>query len=197
MLQAIFSSFIWRYEPSEKKSLYLTFDDGPEPQVTPFVLDILKQYKAKATFFCVGENVHKNPDLYKRILIEGHKTGNHSYNHLNGWKTKSENYINNIQKCALVVNSKLFRPPYGKITPKQAKLLRPFFKIVMWDVLSGDYSEQNSEMKCYENIANHASNGSIIVFHDSLKSKKNVLSVLPKTLEHFSKKGYSFLPVPD
>lgn len=196
LLQLFLTGFLWRCNP-HKKNIYLTFDDGPVPEVTPLVLDLLKLYKAQATFFCVGENVQKNPELFSKIITEGHKIGNHTYNHLNGWKTPSSIYIENIKQCSLVVNSSLFRPPYGKITPKQAKLLRPNFKIVMWDVLSGDYNLNISEEDCFRNIKNHTKNGSIIVFHDSIKAKRNLMSALPSTLDYFSKKGYSFLAIPD
>lgn len=196
LLQLLFSGFIWRCNP-EKKSIYLTFDDGPVPEVTPLVLDLLKQYNAKATFFCVGENAKKYPELFARITNEGHKVGNHTYNHLNGWKTGCHLYLENVKKCSQVINSNLFRPPYGKITFKQARLLKPDYKIIMWDVLSYDYSVEISKEDCFKNIKKHTKSGSIIVFHDSEKAKNNLMSALPNTLDHFSKEGYSFIEISD
>lgn len=201
-VRKLFSSLIWRIPTAEKK-IYLTFDDGPIPEVTPWVLDILKKHNAKATFFCIGQNVEKNPDLYKRISDEGHSTGNHTYNHLNGWKTRNSEYFSNIEKCSALVRSKLFRPPYGKITRKQIKKftlssLRPSSlasfpsSIIMWDVLSYDFDQSVSPEKCLSNVIRYSREGSIIVFHDSLKAQRNLEYALPKVIEQLSLKGFSF-----
>lgn len=194
LVKLFFNRFLWRYKKSN--NIYLTFDDGPVPEVTPFVLDILQKYNAKATFFCVGENAEKYPDIIAKILSEGHIIGNHSFNHLNGWKTSSKIYVENIRRCGDIIQSKLFRPPYGKITLRQSYMLRDY-KIIMWDVLSGDYNERISEETCFRNIKKYTRKGSIIVFHDSIKAKKNLFSVLPRVLEHLSCKGYSFVTIPE
>ena len=194
LVKLFFNRFLWRYK--ENNNIYLTFDDGPVPEVTPFVLETLQKYNAKATFFCVGENAEKHPDLINRILAEGHIIGNHSFNHLNGWKTSSKIYVENIRKCGLIIRSKLFRPPYGKITLRQSYMLRDY-KIIMWDVLSGDYNKKMSEETCFRNIKRYARKGSIIVFHDSIKAKKNLFAVLPRVLDHLSHEGYSFVTIPE
>lgn len=187
----IFRRYIWKL-PTNKKTLYLTFDDGPIPEVTPWVLDLLKAYNAKATFFCVGENIEKNPSVFERISIEGHQIGNHTFNHLNAWKTRTKKYFENIDKCQKLTQTTLFRPPYGKIRLLQGWRLMRNFNIVMWDVLSGDYDKNLSPDDCFKNVLNHTKPGSIIVFHDSLKAYKNLKELLPKVLEHYSSLGYSF-----
>ncbi|KJJ39730.1 polysaccharide deacetylase family protein [Aequorivita vladivostokensis] len=194
-IQRLYPERIWAFS-REEKSIYLTFDDGPIPEVTPWVLDELKKYNAKATFFCIGENVQKHPEIFQRILSEGHSVGNHTFNHLNGWKATSE-YIENVDKAEgqMGNNSKfkiqdirLFRPPYGKITSKQAKILqRKGFKIVMWDIISYDYDANTSPEKCLQNVLKNIKPGSVIVFHDSLKAEKNLRFVLPKVLEVIDK----------
>lgn len=226
--------------PSEKKQIFLTFDDGPIPEVTPWVLEQLKKFNAKATFFCIGENIQKHPEIFPKIISEGHSIGNHTQNHLNGWKTTSERYLQNVLKAEAVIEEgkhekkeereekkeekstkniisdkfqntteklnseftihnseftkyRLFRPPYGRITGKQAKLLRDKnYKIVMWDVLSMDYDKNISAEKCFENVVKNAISGSIIVFHDSLKAEKNLRIVLPLILEHYQNLKFSF-----
>ncbi|MDT7831063.1 polysaccharide deacetylase family protein [Flavobacteriaceae bacterium S356] len=188
----LFSKYRWHFH-SDEKILYLTFDDGPIPEVTEFVLEQLKKYNAKGTFFCIGKNVKKNPDIYNRILSEGHVVGNHTHNHLKGWKVKTRKYLENIAKADQYIHSKLFRPPYGKIKKKQAKaLLEQGYQIIMWDVLSADFDTEITPEKCWENVKMNAKKGSIIVFHDSLKARKNMEFALPKALEHFTKEGYSF-----
>jgi peptidoglycan/xylan/chitin deacetylase (PgdA/CDA1 family) len=182
---------IWQM-PSVGKELFLTFDDGPHPEITPAVLDLLKKIDAKATFFCVGENVEKYPEVYKEILRNGHSIGNHTFNHLNGIKTKTEEYIANIEQCSLSVYSKLFRPPYGMLKRSQVKQLSSNYTVVMWDTLSGDYDLKTSEEECWRNVRDHAKSGSIVVFHDSEKAKKNMFYALTKTLEYFSELGFSF-----
>ena len=190
-IQRLYPERIWAFS-REEKSIYLTFDDGPIPEVTPWVLDELKKYNAKATFFCIGENVQKHPEIFQRILSEGHSVGNHTFNHLNGWKTATSEYIENVDKAEAqmgnnskfkIQDSRLFRPPYGKITSKQAKILqRKGFKIVMWDIISYDYDANTSPEKCLQNVLKNIKPGSVIVFHDSLKAEKNLRFVLPKVL---------------
>jgi peptidoglycan/xylan/chitin deacetylase (PgdA/CDA1 family) len=186
------ASLVWKL-PAVQKELYLTFDDGPHEKATPFILDRLKAYHAKATFFCLGKNVKAHPSIYERILDEGHKVGNHTYNHLNGWKTKNSLYVKDVEAAAAYIDSKLFRPPYGRISPFVSKLLRAEgYKIIMWHVLSGDFDKDLSPQKCAENVLQHAQPGSIIVFHDSTKAQDRMFFALPKVLEHFSNAGYQF-----
>ncbi len=174
------------------KRIYLTFDDGPVPEVTPQVLDILKEFKAKATFFCVGDNVRKYPEVYERIIINGHATGNHTYSHLNGFKTEGLTYLGDVEKCNLLIKSKLFRPPFGRITNSQATELQKNYSIIMWSVLSGDYNKKIPKEKVLKYTLRNSTDGSIIVFHDSIKASERMIYALPRTLEHFSRLGYSF-----
>ncbi len=187
------SSRAWNIITNEKQ-LYLSFDDGPHETATPFVLDNLKQYNARATFFCIGKNVKAYPKIYERILDEGHATGNHTFNHLDGWKTKNDLYINDIADAAKYIDSKLFRPPYGKVSPSVSKVLRNKldYKIIMWHILSGDFDKKLSPQKCAENVLLNAKPGSIIVFHDSKKAWEKMSYALPQVLEFFSCEGYSF-----
>lgn len=189
-LKRIYPSYRWSIDTKEKL-VYLTFDDGPHPEATPFVLDELKKYNAKATFFCIGENVEAHPDIYKRIIGEGHRTGNHTQDHLNGWKTDTDTYLANISKAAKRIDSNLFRPPYGRIKVRQAKRLKDY-QIIMWDVLSGDFDESLSKEKCLANVISRSGPGSIIVFHDSEKAFTCLKYALPASMEFFSKNGYSF-----
>lgn len=182
--------------PAGTKTLYLTFDDGPEPEVTPEVLRILKEKNALATFFCLGKNVINNPDIYQSILQEGHKAGNHSYSHLNGWKTPPGNYFSDVMRCNEVFTSAIFRPPYGRFTPSQYYLLKKQFRFVLWSVLSGDFHQGISPDQCFNNVVSNTKDGSIIVFHDSLKAKEKVLQVLPMILGHFIEEGFSFTALP-
>ena len=185
---------IWNFSRTEK-SIYITFDDGPTPGVTEAVLEILDEYSAKATFFCIGGNVEAHPGLFMRIREKGHSVGNHTWNHMNGWKFSNYSYYKNILTCAEWVPSDLFRPPYGAITRPQAKLLRKRFKLVMWDVISGDWKQGLHHEKCLLNVISNARHGSIIVFHDSLKAEKNMLYALPRTLRHYADLGYKFKPI--
>lgn len=191
VVKKLFPKRIWNLS-AEGKNLYLSFDDGPIPSVTPWVLSVLREYKAKATFFCIGENVQKHPQIFQQIKKEGHTVGNHTFHHLNGWKTSTEDYILNAKKATLVIESEYFRPPYGKLKPAQASQLQRHFKIVMWDVLSEDYNTKLSAEKCLKNVLKNAGSGSIIVFHDSLKAEKNLKYVLPKVLQHYKEKGFTF-----
>ncbi|PNQ74038.1 polysaccharide deacetylase family protein [Hanstruepera neustonica] len=193
--------YVWEKQTNEK-ILYLTFDDGPTPNITDQVLNLLSEFHAKATFFCIGNNVEKHPEIFKNILSKGHAIGNHTQNHLKGWKTDLEHYLADVDKAQDVINSelkdnkfsqKLFRPPYGKIKPSQGKaLINLGYTIVMWNVLSFDWDNQTSPDTCLKNVLDKSEPGSIIVFHDSEKAAKNLLYALPKVLEHFSNKGYTF-----
>ena len=191
LLTAVYPECLWKVNTKEKIR-YLTFDDGPIPEITPFVLDELKKWNACATFFCIGKNVEANPEIFQRIINEGHSIGNHTYDHLNGWNVSDEIYFDNIEKCAAVVNSKLFRPPYGKLKPSQYSKLKSEYKLVMWDVLSFDFDLKMEEAKVLKNVLGNAEAGSIIVMHDSLKAKPKVEFALPKLLEHFTAKGFKF-----
>jgi peptidoglycan/xylan/chitin deacetylase (PgdA/CDA1 family) len=188
-----FSSYVWSL-PVIDKTVYLTFDDGPHPVITPWVLDELKKHDAQASFFCIGNNVEKYPGIYQRILEEGHAVGNHTYHHLNGWKIEDEAYLQDIAKAAQVIGSNLFRPPYGKIKNRQAKKIAAMpgkkVKIIMWDILSADFDSSLSPEQCLANVMNYLSPGSIIVFHDSEKAFANLKYVLPKVLEYLKEKGF-------
>lgn len=195
-LKKIYSSYLWSIDTKEKE-LYLTFDDGPHPVITPFVLKMLKEYNALATFFCIGKNVVAYPDVYKQILDEGHTIGNHTYSHLNGWKTKDEVYFKDVSAAANIIDSSFFRPCYGRITSFQAKNLKAAMKgkqprIIMWDVLSGDFDISISPKECAANVILQSGPGSIIVFHESEKALPRLEYALPKVLQYFAGKGYAF-----
>ena len=195
-LKKLNSSMVWDM-PAKQKELYLTFDDGPHETATPFVLDQLRKYNAKATFFCIGKNVKAYPWIYQRVLDEGHAVGNHTFDHLNGWKTKNDLYINNIAEAAKYIDSNLFRPPYGKISRFVSKqvLKKLRYKIIMWSVLSADFDENLSPCKCAGYVLLNAKPGSIIVFHDSTKAWKRMSYALPETLDHFAANGFCFKPI--
>lgn len=197
-IKSIFPNFIWNVN-TQQQELYLTFDDGPTPEITPWVLEQLKQYNAKATFFCIGSNIEKYPKIFDMIINEGHSVGNHTYNHLKGWKHNTKTYLEDIEKTQRIINQKssiknhLFRPPYGKFKTKQAKQLQKLnYKIVMWDVLSFDWSTKVSENQCFENIINSAKEGSIIVMHDSAKAEQNLSYTLPRVLKYYNEIGFEF-----
>ena len=177
--------------------VYLTFDDGPTKEITPKILDILDEYNARATFFCIGGNVKSNPNVYAEILRRGHRTGNHTWNHMNGWEYSDFSYFRNIIECSELVHSSLFRPPYGRIKRSQVHALKNEYTIVMWDVLSGDWSKSVSPEKCLSNVIHNTRSGSIIVFHDSEKAEKNMLYALPRALKYLSEKGFVFQALPD
>ena len=193
-LSYFYPSLTW-HESRTDKRIYLTFDDGPIPIVTPFVLKTLKKFEAKATFFCIGDNVRKHPEVFKQILSDGHAVGNHTFHHVNGWKTDSKTYLEEFKKCEQVVPSNLFRPPYGRITNAQIKQLRaykPALKIIMWDILSHDYHPNLKPETCFKRVIKATDNGAIVVFHDSLKAQERLEYTLPKALEYWTKKGYRF-----
>ncbi len=191
LVKKLYYSLIWDLNDGSP-SLYLTFDDGPTPEITPTVLDLLDQYQAKATFFCLGRNVERFPDIFQEIQARGHATGNHTYSHLKGWRTKNHHYFEDIELAEKLIPSQLFRPPYGQIKRSQIKFLSRKFKIIMWDVMAWDFDQKRPKENCYSIVKNLTRNGSIIVLHDSIKASKNMLYVLPKILEDFSKKSFSF-----
>lgn len=191
-LRLCYRSLIWR-KPVKSNRIFLTFDDGPIPIVTPFVLKTLKEYGAKATFFCIGDNIKKHPEVFSQLQEDGHLIGNHTFNHLQGWKTPDEDYVSNMLKCHKLINSEYFRPPHGRIRYSQIKKLRAIFpelKIVMWDVLSGDFDVNLDPQRCLENVIKHTAPGSIIVFHDSLKAFDRLQHTLPRALSYWRDKGY-------
>ena len=207
-VKTIFPNFVWNINTTDKV-LYLTFDDGPTPEITDWVLQTLKTYEAKATFFCIGKNIESHSDIFQNILKDGHSIGNHTYSHLKGWKTKTKSYLSNTERTESVIDLqfqnikdgdhneaqsvKLFRPPYGKFKTKQSRKLQQLgYKIILWDVLSYDWDKTVSENGCLNNVIDIAKEGSIVVFHDSLKAAKNLKYALPKVLDHYSKLGYEF-----
>lgn len=180
-------------------TVYLTFDDGPHPEITPFVLQQLEQYNAKACFFCIGKNVADHPDVYKGILEQGHTTGNHTFNHMNGWKTDTESYIRDILAAEKLIENRIFRPPYGRIRMTQAKLLanaQPSWKIYMWDVLSGDFDIRISPEQCLKNVIMHTRPGAIVVFHDSEKARERMQYVLPRFLAFCQEQKWALKSLP-
>ena len=191
VVQRLFGQFMWRGRDHDRR-VYLTFDDGPIPEVTPWVLDTLARFGAKATFFCVGENVQRYPVLFARVRAQGHAVGNHTFNHVSGWSTEVADYVANVAACDRLVGSPLFRPPYGRISPRKALALRRDYRIVMWDVLSGDFDPGLTGEECAANVLGHASPGSIIVFHDSLKAEANLRLALPRVLSALARQGYRF-----
>jgi peptidoglycan/xylan/chitin deacetylase (PgdA/CDA1 family) len=194
LLKRLYPDLMWDTHDNSR-SLYLTFDDGPIPIVTPFVLNILKQFNAKATFFCIGDNVRKHPDVFEQVKAGGHAIGNHTFNHLKGWKTDDEIYADNFLQADKLLHTNLFRPPYGRIKRTQAKLLkqtRPDLKVVMWNVLSADFDISLKPQKCLNNVIKNTTKGDIVLFHDSLKAFPRMEYTLPRALEHWSKEGYEF-----
>lgn len=192
LLKAIYNRCVWHVN-EHANSVYITFDDGPHPTITPWVLAELKKYNAKATFFCIGKNVEAYPDIYQQIIAEGHQVGNHTHNHLNGWKVSNTSYFNNIKKAKTFIQSTLFRPPYGRITLMQAKGIQRLFpgtQIVMWDVLSGDFDTAISPQDCLENVIQSSTTGSIIVFHDSEKAYPRLVYTLPAYLKYCQQRGW-------
>ena len=196
-VKKLYPFYTWNL-PSKEKIIYLSFDDGPHPEATPFVLSELKKFDALATFFCIGKNVLAYPDIFKRILDEGHTVGNHTQNHLNGWQTPNDVYMKDIAEAANYIDSNLYRPPYGRITLFQARHLRAAMKgkkakVIMWDVLSGDFDSRLTDEQCLQNVIFRSRPGSIVVFHDSKKAFQKLVYALPKVLHHFTEQGYKFL----
>eukprot|EP01137_Pigoraptor_chileana_P007636 Opistho-2@53467 len=197
LVKWIFPKYVWDI-PSKGNKVFLTFDDGPIPEITEWVLEQLKRFDAKATFFCIGENIEKHPEIFQKALREGNAIGNHTFNHLKGWKTENKSYFDNVKRCDESIRkqnteTKLFRPPYGKIKPWQSKFLRKLgYKIIMWDIISFDYNQTLSKEKCLDNVLKNVRSGSIIVFHDSVKAEMNLKYALPKTLEFLNEKGFIF-----
>lgn len=194
-LRALYPSCTWKMLGTEKV-IYLSFDDGPHVDATPFVLAELKKYNAKACFFCIGKNVAAHKNLYEQILHEGHTVGNHTYDHVNGWKTNTAHYIENIELAGKLIQSNLFRPPYGRITKSQIQKIKADNtlpqKIIMWDVLSGDFDLSLTAESCIKNIIKNTVAGSIVVFHDSAKAFERLKIALPRILAHFTALGYTF-----
>lgn len=205
VVKKMFPNYIWDISTNEK-TIYLTFDDGPTPEITNWTLETLKKHNAKATFFCIGNNIEKHPEIFRNILENGHAIGNHTQNHVKGWKTNTANYLTEVDGAEKQIQKekpqqhnttsgtvKLFRPPYGKITPKQGKqIIKLGYKIIMWDILSFDWQRDISEITCLKNVISKTKSGSIVVFHDSVKASKNMQYTLPKVLKHFSEQGYQF-----
>lgn len=197
LIKHYLGGYIWD-KPNIEHKIYLTFDDGPIPEVTPWVLEVLREFNIPATFFCVGENISKYPDIFSQVINDGHRIGNHTFNHLKGWKTSTTNYLDNIEKTqnAIVehgLRTHLFRPPYGKLTPAQTKaILQLNYEIVMWTVLSKDYRKTLSSEKVLDNIVSNTTSGSIIVCHDNIKAFDNLKAVLPQAIEMLLEKGFVF-----
>ena len=191
ILRMLYPSFLWEMPKGEKK-LYLTFDDGPHPTITPQVLEILKKFNAKATFFCIGNNVNKYKETFELVKKEGHAVGSHTFNHERGWKTKTKDYVNSVIEANALIQSPLFRPPHGRIKFSQIRNLKKDFQIVAWTVISYDWDKSLSPDDCYNNVIKNAGDGSIIVFHDSEKAVNNMIPALTKVLEYHTDKGFFF-----
>ena len=191
VVKNIFNNITWNIN-TDKKVVYLTFDDGPIPEITEKILLALDLFDAKATFFCVGENVKRYPDIYRKILYAGHTTGNHTYSHLNGLKVSTEEYLENIEKASKYINSKLFRPPHGRMKSSQQSIIEQNYRIVLWDVLSYDFNQKLSKESCFGNVKHFTRPGSVIVFHDNVKAVKNMFYALTQTLLLYKEAGYSF-----
>lgn len=195
LMRAFYPNFLWKVKTDEK-AIYLTFDDGPIPEITEFVLEELDKYQAKATFFCIGDNICKHPTVFQQIVNQGHTVGNHTFNHLRGWDTDDQLYHNNFEQCNAElsnhVEANFFRPPYGRIKKNQAKKILKTHQIVMWDVLSGDFSQTLSPAVVLQKTIRNTEQGSIVLFHDSIKANKNMSYALPRVLSHFAAQGFSF-----
>ena len=189
ILKSVIKNVVWRINPA-KKVIYLTFDDGPNSRVTPLVLDILDRFEVKATFFCVGENVSRFPDVFDEVKRRGHTVGNHTFNHLKGFEYSTDDYVRNVKKASEFIDSRLFRPPHGQIKPSQIKALKDDYLIIMWDFITYDYDKRIEPENIIAEVKKRSRNGSIVVFHDSLKAEKNVLQVLPEALRFWKENGY-------
>lgn len=178
--------------PKGDKKIYITFDDGPHPDITPKVLEILKKFNAKATFFCVGNNVNKYKETFKMIVNDGHSVGNHTYNHEKGWNTKTKEYVESVNKTRSLINSDLLRPPHGRITSAQIRILKKDYRLITWSVISYDWDKSLTPEECFENVIRKSDDGSIIVFHDSEKAVRNMIPALTKVLQYYSDRGFTF-----
>ncbi len=205
-VKKVFPNYVWDI-PNRENKVFLTFDDGPTPEITEWTLEQLKKYNAKATFFCIGNNIEKHPAIFQKIIEAQHAIGNHTFNHLKGWETSTDEYIENTRKCSQLIEKQearskkqekaLFRPPYGKIKPSQSRALRRLgYKIIMWDVLSRDFDKTSTPEECLKNVLKNVKSGSIIVFHDSVKAEQNLRYVLPKTLAFLKEKGFVCESIP-
>jgi peptidoglycan/xylan/chitin deacetylase (PgdA/CDA1 family) len=188
IIRRLAPSLIWNMDG--ERDVFLTFDDGPTPGITEWILSELDKRGAKATFFCLGKNIEMYPDLYEKIVTKGHVVGNHTYSHQKGWSMSLRRYIEDVDFCNSLINSSLLRPPYGRITPNQARVLSERYSLVMWDVLSRDYSRVISPRQCLKNVTKHVCPGSIVVFHDSVKAFRNLRYALPRVLDHIDKQGW-------
>ena len=195
IFRKLMSRSTWKIAGNEKV-LYLTFDDGPTPEITPWVMSQLENYSGKATFFCIGKHVKENPEIFKQLVQKGHSIGNHTFDHLNGLKTSNSIYFENIKKCSEVVDSNLFRPPFGLCKPSQYNALKHKFSIILWDVLSWDWEEKNTKENCLKFVLENADAGSVVVFHDSEQALPRLEYTLPRVLSHFSNLGYNFKSIP-
>ncbi|MDA9808692.1 polysaccharide deacetylase family protein [Flavobacteriales bacterium] len=195
IFKVLFPQLVWNFAENEQK-VFLTFDDGPSTSVTDSILTILEEEKVRATFFCIGKNVKKNPELANKILKKGHSIGNHSMTHVNGWRTRKKSYLKNINEASEYINSNLFRPPFGRFNFYSLYKILKKYKLIMWDVLSGDFDEKLEEKAVINNVIKNVSNGSIIVFHDNNKCKEKTLSALLKTIKKLKEKGFSFEVIP-
>ncbi len=194
----LYPQALWRIKIPFQKTVYLTFDDGPVPEITPWVLDVLDTYNVKATFFCVGDNVRKHTYLYEEIINSGHQVGNHTFHHLQGWITAPKRFLANTQQAGHIIDSMLFRPPHGHMIFPQPLLLKKCgYKIVMWDVVTRDYNAKLPPERIFENVKKYTRDGSIIVFHDSIKAERNMMYALPRTIEWLKEEGYTFETIPD
>lgn len=194
--RALFPGGYWRIVNPQEKTIYLTFDDGPIPEMTPWVLEVLKKYNIKATFFCVGDNVRKHPEVYKMVLDAGHRVGNHTFNHIQGIKTRTKNYLKNTDKAREYIDSDLFRPPHGHMRVRQFFPIKKKYRVILWDVVTRDYSKYMTSKSVFENVKKYTRDGSIIVFHDSLKSEHTIKEALPKSIEWLIEQGYNFKLIP-
>ncbi len=200
IIKFLFPKYIWSVPHSDSvKKVYLTFDDGPIPEITEWVLDLLERENIKATFFCIGDNIRKHPEIFQKVIAKGHSVGNHTFNHLNGWKTQTKNYVHNFQLCREIIEkftgntTKLFRPPYGKIKSSQARIIQKSgYKIVMWDIISYDFDQNTTAEECFQNVIKNVQNGSVIVFHDSIKAWPNLQLALPKVIQELKNQGIEF-----
>ena len=195
LIKPFFKNLLWNI-PNASNTVYLTFDDGPIAEVTPWVLDQLKYAGAKATFFCIGRNAVREPAILDRILREGHSIGNHTYDHLNGWRSSQFSYLKSVQQCRTILESDLFRPPYGRITRAQVNALKRHYRIVMWEVLSADFDRELTGDHCYRNVIGNVRSGSIVVFHDSLKAWDRLRIALPRVLQELQRRGYGLEALP-